>query len=391
MSAKPKRYGYVDALRGYAILGVLVCHAALTFSRETIAKTGSRPLFPGLQLAEAGQFGVQLFFLTSIFTLFLSLRSRKRHEIHPTRNFFIRRFFRVAPLFWAGILFYLWFEIPWNRAWAPNGLDSWQIATTFAFLHGWHPESINSVVPGGWSIAVEMNFYLLLPFLFTRVTTLRKAVLWMIVLAFAGRAASILAKQSLIHPNGSFDGYLASSFAIFWLPMQLPIFFGGIVLFHLMGTEEERHKLIPWRWWFLGGAVGGCIFLAYSPMFGLPLASEPIPFGMVLMLFVIHLGCRPEGILVNRWIRGLGKISFSCYICHFFVLHELGKHLEGWIFADLEPPLGYILNCGWLLTVSLLVSSIIAMISYSLIERPGIRLGNKLVEKLEENALKARA
>ena len=385
MSANPKRYGYVDALRGYAILGVIVCHAALTFSRETIAKTGSRPLFPGAQLAEAGQFGVQLFFLTSIFTLFLSLRSRKRHEIHPTRNFFIRRFFRVAPLFWTGILFYLWFEIPWNRAWAPNGLDTWQIATTFAFLHGWHPESINSVVPGGWSIAVEMNFYLLLPFLFTRIRTLKKALLWMIALAFAGRAASILAKQSLVHPNGSFDGYLASSFTIFWLPMQLPVFFGGIVLFHLIGDEEGRKKLNPWRFWFLATSVMSYVTLAYSPY-----AQEPIAFGIILIGFAVYLACARRSILVNSWIRWLGKISFSCYICHFFVLHELGKILQGWNFANLDPSLGYIINCGWLLAVSLLVSSTFASISYSLIEKPGILLGNKLVEKLEKNALQAK-
>ena len=68
----------------------------------------------------------------------------------------------------------------------------------------------------------------------------------------------------------------------------------------------------------------------------------------------------------------------------------MGKRLEGWNFANLEPSLGYILNCGWLLTVSLLVSSSFAKISYSLIEKPGIRLGNKLVEKLEKNALQAK-
>ena len=292
MSKGPKRYGYVDALRGYAILGVIICHAALTYSRETGA------IFPGYLLTMAGQYGVQLFFLTSIFTLFLSLRSRSQFEARPTRNFFVRRFFRIAPLFWAGILFYLWFDIPWNKAWAPEGLGAWQIAATFAFLHGWHPESINSVVPGGWSIAVEMNFYLLLPFLFTRITTLRKAVTWMIALALSGRIAGIFVKQALAEPNGSFADYLASSFTIFWLPMQLPIFFGGIVLFHLIGTEEGRQKLDPWRWWLLVGSAGGIAALAYSP-----LAQEPIAFGMVLLLFATHLGCCPQSILVNSWIR----------------------------------------------------------------------------------------
>ena len=36
------------------------------------------------------------------------------------------------------------------------------LSTAF-FLHGLHPEAINSVIPGGWSIAVEMTFYLFFP------------------------------------------------------------------------------------------------------------------------------------------------------------------------------------------------------------------------------------
>jgi peptidoglycan/LPS O-acetylase OafA/YrhL len=163
--------------------------------------------------------------------------------------------------------------------------------------------------------------------------------------------------------------------------MQLPVFFGGIVLFHLIGAEDGRKKLVPWRRWLLGGSIVGTASLAYSP-----LAQEPIAFGMVLLGFATHLGCSPNNILVNRWIRYLGKISFSCYICHFFVLHELGHRLDGWSFAGLDPGLGNALNYGWLLVVSLLVSSFLATVSYLLIEKPGIRLGNSLVAKMETKA-----
>lgn len=49
------------------------------------------------QVALTGQRGVALFFIVSAFTLFLSYDNRKE-ERHPTRNFFIRRFFRLAPM-----------------------------------------------------------------------------------------------------------------------------------------------------------------------------------------------------------------------------------------------------------------------------------------------------
>jgi len=200
----------------------------------------------------------------------------------------------------------------------------------------------------------------------------------MVALALIARPAGIFVKRTLSQPEGPFADYLASSFTIFWLPMQLPVFFGGIVLFHLIGTEEGRERLENWRWWLLGGSIAGSAGLAYSP-----LAQEPIAFGMVLLCFATYLGCSPGNILVNNWIRYLGKISFSCYICHFFVLHELGNRLEGWAFAELDPDLGNTLNCGWLLIISLLISSVLATVSYLLIEKPGIRLGNSLVAKME--------
>jgi hypothetical protein len=50
------------------------------------------------QVALTGQRGVALFFIVSAFTLFLNYDNRKE-ERHPTRNFFIQRFFRLAPMF----------------------------------------------------------------------------------------------------------------------------------------------------------------------------------------------------------------------------------------------------------------------------------------------------
>ncbi|UFW43506.1 hypothetical protein BcanWSM471_10700 [Bradyrhizobium sp. WSM471] len=38
---------------------------------------------------------------------------------------------------------------------------------TATFLHGFWPDSVNSVVPGDWSIAAEMTFYLVFPLLIT--------------------------------------------------------------------------------------------------------------------------------------------------------------------------------------------------------------------------------
>ena len=155
-----RKYDYIDALRGFAILGVILVH-----SSQWVAPTSSVLS----TIASEGARGVQLFYIASALTLFLSLAARKQQEERANLSFFIRRFFRIAPAFYCAIIIYTAYYGMSVRYWAPNGLEWWYIPLTAFFMHGWHPETITSVVPGGWSIAVEMTFYLFVPYLFFKI------------------------------------------------------------------------------------------------------------------------------------------------------------------------------------------------------------------------------
>jgi peptidoglycan/LPS O-acetylase OafA/YrhL len=90
-----KKYQYIDILKGIAVLGVIAVH-----SHQSI---------PNLNLSvkyafNYGQLGVQLFFMLSAITLCIS--SQKRHE-QVWQYFYMRRFFRIAPLYYFGIVLYL--------------------------------------------------------------------------------------------------------------------------------------------------------------------------------------------------------------------------------------------------------------------------------------------
>ncbi|MCX5882897.1 MAG: acyltransferase family protein, partial [Deltaproteobacteria bacterium] len=161
MTEDIRKYDFIDALRGYAILLVLLVHSSQSVT----------PINQTLQLLMSnGARGIQLFYIASALTLCMSWRFRSKHEISPFRDFFLRRFFRIAPMFYVAIVFYVLLYGFSLRYGSPNGIEWWFVPLTALFLHGFHPETITSVVPGGWSIAVEMNFYLVLPLLLHHLT-----------------------------------------------------------------------------------------------------------------------------------------------------------------------------------------------------------------------------
>lgn len=105
-----------------------------------------------------GTNGVQLFYIASAFTLFLSFKSRVTNETFPVRNFFIRRFFRIAPMYYLGICYYL-FQNGFGARWQlgdEKHITIMNIISNITFLHGLNPYWIYSLVPGGWSIGIEI-------------------------------------------------------------------------------------------------------------------------------------------------------------------------------------------------------------------------------------------
>src|SRR5437870_5372237 len=92
-SKDPEFLPFIDVLRGIAILMVVVVHTSLSVPA----------LSPKIRnVAAFGQMGVQLFFLVSAYTLARSLTLRS-DESSGLARYFIRRWFRIAPLYLCAI------------------------------------------------------------------------------------------------------------------------------------------------------------------------------------------------------------------------------------------------------------------------------------------------
>ncbi len=94
------KLAYIDVLRGIAILMVMLIHTSLPVNGLST--------FVGY-VDRYGQMGVQLFFVASAYTLCHSFVGRA-NEPRPLSSFFIRRFFRIAPLYYFGIVTYCLLE-----------------------------------------------------------------------------------------------------------------------------------------------------------------------------------------------------------------------------------------------------------------------------------------
>ena len=350
VSELPK-YDYIDALRGFAILGVLIFHAGQNFQTFD-------PRFFGTLISQGAR-GVQLFYVMSALTLFLSFASRSKNEKHPIRNFYIRRFFRIAPLFYLAIIYYLWQHYFFG---SQQFISFANILATFTFVNGLSPYWINSIVPGGWSIAVEMTFYLFLPLFFYYLRTFRRVVVLTITMAIG---MQILRLYLLTTPLIN-DYSLWKEFTFLFFPSQLPVFLIGVLTYFLIKEKNMRH--------FIKVIVIFFAVLVVQFFSQLPIIAGHYIYGFVFLIVCVLLSRYPNYIFVNPFSCLVGKISFSLYISHFAVLFWL-NYFHFFNFVSTHSILNYVLN----LLILIFLSTIVSLFLYLFIELPGQRLGKKII------------
>lgn len=360
-----KKYDYIDALRGIAVLGTLFIHSS-KYERG-INNFGDN----FKELALLGNSGVQLFFMMSAVTLFLSMSQKKKLEKNPTLNFFIRRFFRIAPLFYLSTIFCLSFNLEgywWNDFSHLN--PYYLILTTVTFTNGFDPYYINSIVEGGWSIAIEMIFYAIIPLLFIFIKNIRIAF-WSFIasIIFAAFLFLFLQKNVLINDLG-----IWRAFTYFNFIAQLPVFLLGVLFFYVIKNKEDgvldvseiKYPLVIFAF-----------ILLLNVSFGFIQNHILISFSFFLIAFSLS---QAESVLVNKLTCFLGKISYSMYLTHFPILFLM------WKLNLLDIIDKQMINFGLRYAILILLTAGVSYLTYRFIELPGITLGKKVIAFFESKS-----
>ncbi|GAB3893675.1 acyltransferase family protein [Spirosoma agri] len=368
------KFAYIDALRGVAILSVIWFHCHLYHYSD--------PAFYSLMdtLGSPAAMGVQLFFVLSAFTLFLSQSQRKDTE-HARFNFFIRRFFRIAPMYYVAMAYYLWQDAySYQQSLSTTiAYNKYGIIANSLLLHGLSPVWINSIIPGGWSVGIEVLFYAMVPYLFTRITTLNRAVLFTTAALLGGFVfTSALSQVPAIQANRQLNEYL-----FYYLPYQLPVFGCGIVAYYLV-IRGERHIRLGVAIF----AIGVLAFLILSKTVG-KLFIPDLPhtlhlfgsLGFILLIIGASRHMYPvRFFLINRLTRYVGKVSYSAYLTHFGVLFWMDRVIPQQL-IPVHSVLTNMLNFHLKFLLIVLITVLISTVTYRLIEEPVQQFGKRFLRR----------
>jgi peptidoglycan/LPS O-acetylase OafA/YrhL len=171
MPNKNKHITVLDPLRGAAILFVFLYHClGAGFARDHLSWdglftdfsfAGGQRVFTLLFPLTFGYLGVALFFVVSGFCIHLSYA---RNPAQGFGAFYARRFFRIYPPYLV-VLIVMALTLPGKALNWHLSADWWQFLSHATLCHNMHSDWLFGINPSFWSIAMEVEIYLLYPIL----------------------------------------------------------------------------------------------------------------------------------------------------------------------------------------------------------------------------------
>jgi peptidoglycan/LPS O-acetylase OafA/YrhL len=365
-------------VRGIAILLVLLRHAI--FGVGTILQGPPQSKIASAILA-AGQLswsGVDLFFVLSGFLIggiLLDARNSPRYF----QTFYFRRAYRILPLYFAVLMTFLFAHLPWYALLAPPGrfqpleIPWWAYAT---FTQNFWMAALGTFGLNSagitWSLAIEEQFYLTVPFVIRRISRrYLTGVLLAVILAaplirvwlratmgdHAGLAAYVLTPARADALSlGVLCALLVRRDVVWdWLVNQLTVLRGitvalfcGLIFISVRGYDALSPQMTSWGYSWLALFYTGFLLLA-----------------------LVDTGGPAQRLLRSRVLGRLGTLAYCLYLIHISLMQSFRHPLAHWF---PQAPVatwisGGILGAG--------TAVLVASLSWRYFEKPLLRRGHR--------------
>jgi peptidoglycan/LPS O-acetylase OafA/YrhL len=273
-------------------------------------------------------------------------------------SFYVRRAFRLFPLYYLALALLLFMSQEVRTAWkyyAFYGINFW-----VAENQRW------GVATHFWTLAVEEQFYLIWPLI---ILLLRRRAVSLCCIALIGAGLVFRLAGAFIWDN---------PFAVVLLPGSIDqLACGALLAIRRMPKLSARHAFIgavsviaTIICWHVGGAgdlrVGGVGRVANQILFSLAL-----PFFYILVAAAARGISGPAGrVLSHPVVSYFGRISYGIYVIHYLVIQAINRH-------DMWGQPGYV---RFIIYVSITI--ILSALSWHFYEAPVNRARGRVVAAL---------
>lgn len=329
-----ERLDFIDALRGFACLWVLVHH-----SFESLPANVTTSVFPFnvfAPVARIGWLGVSLFLVLSGFCLYYPLvrRTEPRAVNLNLKQFARRRAMRILPPYMAVVALFTgiaWYGVDWIET-----VRTRDLVTHVFMVHNFFPSTFASINPALWSLALEVQLYIIFPLF-----------VW---LAAKKGLKTLAAFSFLVAVSWQTVVWLKYGFSLQWqaplavayhaLPARCFEFAAGMIAAAVVarsrgrvagagevqqagGLRYGRPEVCATRRAKVRAALlvfalaGPALWFVLSvSRFG-PLCDQV--WGIIFASAVVLLSTLPQAVWSGsglRWLTALGTVSYSVYLVH---------------------------------------------------------------------------
>jgi peptidoglycan/LPS O-acetylase OafA/YrhL len=357
-AAPTRRWPALDGVRGLAALGVLAFHVYHVTLPTLPHWRLQKPLL--VFLISLGANGVSCFFVLSAFLVSMPfLRWLVGDAPRPDmRRYATQRVFRIFPAWWLALMLV---SLLWAGWLVHRPVDLLAFLTlTQDYLGLGH-----RVLPQGWTLVVEISFYLVLPLAAAGAGLVLRGAGRLVRVGVLALGLSAAALASWGYQFGKLGPAPHSAATALSLPAYLDRFCLGAIaalLLIVAGRLLSVWAMLPLA------AVPLWLALNDQSHYRYPLCA--MAFALVVLGLAADTRAFPSRLLGSAPMVELGRLSYGVYLWHLPLLYMLER--AGVIGS------GGFAETAFALVVVTVLSVLAAELSYRVVERPALNLSARV-------------